>query len=120
MYMCMFVLNDPDRLDDILQAWNEAGLSGATILESTGSYRYRANLSKLHMRFLPEAHQLLSEEFNYTLFVLVPDREQVDRCLHAVEQIIGDLNDPDTGVFAAWPLEVIKGVPQSPSKEDRA
>lgn len=118
MYMCMFVLNDPDYLDNVLEAWNTAGISGATILESAGSYRYRANLSKLHMRFLPEAHQLLSEEFNYTLFVLVPDREQVDKCLLTVEQIIGDLNDPDTGVFAAWPLAVIKGVPQSAAKGD--
>ncbi len=117
MYMCMFVLNDPDHLDDILEAWNKAGISGATILESTGSYRYRANLSKLHMRFLPDAHQLMSEQFNYTLFVLVQNRAKVDICLQTIEQIIGDLNDPDTGVFAAWPLEVIKGVPSGAVKE---
>ena len=117
MYMCMFVLNDPDHLDDILEAWNAAGISGATILESTGSYRYRANLSKLHMRFLPEAHQLMSEQFNYTIFVLVRERAQVDTCLQAIEQVIGDLNNPNTGVFAFWPLEVIKGVSSGAVKE---
>lgn len=117
MYMCMFVLNDPDRLDEILEAWNAAGISGATILESTGSYRYRANLSKLHMRFLPEAHQLMSDQFNYTLFVLVRERAQVDACLQVIEQVIGDLNNPNTGVFAFWPLELIKGVPSGAAKE---
>ena len=36
MFMILFVLHDPEKLDDILTAWEEAGVSGVTILPSTG------------------------------------------------------------------------------------
>ena len=29
----------------------------------------------------------------------------------AVEKVVGDLNTPYSGVLAAWPLTIIKGVP---------
>ena len=39
MKMILFVLNDPGRLTDLLQAWKEAGAGGATVLFSTGMGR---------------------------------------------------------------------------------
>ncbi len=35
----------------------------------------------------------------------------VQDCLHATEQILTDLDGPNTGVFAAWPLAFVRGVP---------
>ena len=42
MFMVFFVLDDPNRLDDLLAAWTEAGVTGATIIESTGMRRRMA------------------------------------------------------------------------------
>jgi len=36
MYMIMFVLDNPERLSEILKAWEGIGIRGATIVESTG------------------------------------------------------------------------------------
>ena len=36
MNMVLFVLNDPEALDDLLSAWEEAGVKGITVLPSTG------------------------------------------------------------------------------------
>ena len=36
MYMILFVLNNPDRLEELLIAWEENGVEGATVLFSTG------------------------------------------------------------------------------------
>ena len=36
MYMVMFILDDPDRLDAVLDAWAKIGVSGTTIVESAG------------------------------------------------------------------------------------
>ncbi len=42
MYMVMFVLDDSTLLDDVLDAWYSAGITGATIFESNGIFRQRA------------------------------------------------------------------------------
>jgi hypothetical protein len=39
MFMIMFVLDDICHLDDVLDSWSDAGISGATIIESSGLYR---------------------------------------------------------------------------------
>ena len=36
MYALLFVLDDPDRLDEVLTAWANIGVRGVTIMESTG------------------------------------------------------------------------------------
>ena len=109
MYMIMLVLDDPDKLDEILAAWAEIGVTGATITESTGMHR-RAR-KHIPMRYSFEDTSL-QEKGNYTLFVIVASEELVTKSLEAVEAIVGNLDDPNTGVFSAWPLAVVKGVSQ--------
>ena len=36
MSLVMFILHDPEKLPALLDAWKEAGVSGATVLLSTG------------------------------------------------------------------------------------
>jgi nitrogen regulatory protein PII len=111
MYMVMFVLDDPGRLDELLAAWTEAGITGATIIESTGVHRRRAQT--VHMRFLYQAATKLVEEGHLTLFAIVANEEKVQVCLRATEALVGDLSEPKTGIFAAWPLAVVKGLPKN-------
>jgi hypothetical protein len=35
----------------------------------------------------------------------------VQRCIEAVQAVVGNLDDPNTGVLAAWELDVVRGVP---------
>jgi hypothetical protein len=51
-----------------------------------------------------------NDEGHITLFAIVPTRELAAMSMNSVERIIGSLDAPDTGVFAAWPLEMVKGV----------
>lgn len=113
MFMMMFILDDTARLDDVLEAWAEIGVSGATFFESMGGYRRKAWRERVHARY--DFGQLVEAEAagNCTLFAIVPDAQVVRQCLAATERIVGDLDNPDTGVFMAWPLAVVKGVPPS-------
>lgn len=110
MWMILFTLDDPDRLDEVLRAWEALGVSGVTILESTGIRRYQ-QLQQIPARYAPGFLPRRREEGHYTLFSMVPDEARAQACLAAVEALLGDLNEPDTGVFAAWPLAFTKGVP---------
>lgn len=114
MYMILFVLDDPHRLDETLAAWEKAGITGVTILESTGIQRFRR--ANIPMRYLFAGSQAV-EEGHVTLLAIVPEMTIVERCLQATEALIGDLDLPNTGVLAAWPLALVKGVPAQPPAE---
>jgi hypothetical protein len=40
----------------------------------------------------------------------VPDQAAVNNCLAATEKVVGDLNEPHTGVFTYWLLSNVKGI----------
>lgn len=110
MHMIIFVLDNLDLLDDVLAAWAGVGVSGITIVESSGFHRRRASVPGAH--FVGVVPALLDEveKSSYTLFAAVAGEEQVAACSAAAEQIVGDLSEPNTGVFAAWPLGWSKGL----------
>jgi hypothetical protein len=111
MYMIMLVLDDPGKLDGVLTAWERVGIRGATIVESTGIQRLRQQ--QVPMRYVFAAPGF-TEKGHLTLFVIVQNKRLVNDCLRATEQIVTDLDGPNTGVFAAWPLAVVRGVPAKP------
>lgn len=111
MHIIFFVLNSPEQLDDLLEAWEQVGIHGATIIESTGLHRQRSQSAPMRSpAFLPPSIPV--EIGHKTLFVIVEDEQAVQACLEATERLIGDLTRPNTGVFAAWPLNVVKGFPK--------
>ncbi len=59
MYMIMLVLDNPDQLDQVLEAWERLGIRGATIVESTGIQRLRRK--NVPMRYLFQAPHLTEE-----------------------------------------------------------
>lgn len=108
MYMTLFVLDDPDRLNDVLEAWEKAGICGATIIETTGMHRLRRQF--IPMRYISA---LISQEENHlTLLAIVENEAKAQACLQATENVIGNLDNPNTGIFAAWPLSIVKGLPE--------
>ncbi len=117
MYMIFFVLNDPERLDTVLDAWEAVGIHGVTILESTGIQRRRVNQKRIPMRYRL-APMIPHEEGHFTLIAIVPSKEIVQDCLTATEELIGNLDLPNTGVFTSWPLEIVKGVPKNVDLEE--
>lgn len=113
MHIIFFVLNSPERLDDLLEAWEQVGIHGATIIESTGLHLQRSLAAPMRNNpsYLPPSIPV--EIGHKTLFVIVQDEAAVRACLQATEGLIGDLNAPNTGVFAAWPLTTVKGFPKN-------
>lgn len=110
MFMVMLVLDNPDLLDKVLEAWDQAGICGATIIESSGFHRRMKQNLLMPIRYnLPQMEAEITP-YHYTLFAAVPAEDLVQKALQAAEKITGNLDDPNTGIFAAWPLTVSKGV----------
>lgn len=122
MQMVMLVVDNPAHLAGVLEAWQAAGVSGATILESSGLQRVRRQ-PQVHARYafgMARGGALRVEMEHYTVLAIVPDLETVHACLAAAERILGDLDLPNNGVFAAWELSVSKGVPGARSDAEGA
>ncbi len=111
MYMVMLVLDDAHRLDKVCDAWQGIGVSGATIFDSTGVNRLRVARG-VASPYVTDDNRVVGRELDshYTLLVVVPDEDTVQACLAATERVVGDLDQPDTGIFAAWPVAVVKGL----------
>lgn len=111
MYMIMFVLDDPLLLDKILESWDNAGINGATIAETTGFYRRRFLTLSVPLRYSLPQMQGEAVSTNFTLFTVVSSEEDVKKALQTAEEITGDLDNPNTGVFISWPVSFVKGIP---------
>lgn len=114
MEMIFLVLNDPDRMDEVLEEWQNIGVTGATIFETTGFHRRMKK--RIPMRYL-FGEQNFEETGNITLMALVANHELVHQCLALAEQIVGDFNLPNTGVFASWTIPFVKGLPKCDKEE---
>ncbi len=107
MYMVFCVLDDPEKLGKVLEALEKGGVSGATIVESTGLHRQQKK--RIAMPYLYSA-PTLNEMDNITIFTIVPNKKAAEDCLAIVESVVGDINNPNTGIFAAWELDILKGL----------
>jgi len=112
MYMLMFVLDDPEKLDAVLDAWDEIGVSGVTIIESTGINR-RRQARLVGTTIMAGINRLMTgdQEMHFTLFTIVESEAIAQNCIQAAEKVVGDLDEPNTGVLAIWPIAMVKGVP---------
>lgn len=107
MFMILLILNDPDRCEEVLDAWEAAGAPGITILPSTGLGHIRTRMG------LPEDLPLMpsledffqSEESTHrTLITIVSERAVVDGIIQATQSVLGDLSLPHTGILVVLPV----------------
>jgi len=113
MHLIMFVLHDPEKLSELLNGWNEAGVSGVTVIPSTGIGRLKAaDILREDLPLMPSLEDILEapERYNRTLFTLVEGQEMIDRVVAATEHIIGDLDEPNTGILTVIPVSRIYGL----------
>lgn len=112
-HMVLLVLDNMDQCPTVLDAWEAAGASGITILESTGLGRVRrASSIRDDIPLMPSLTNLFrqQERRHRTLFTVVESEEMVDGLIEATESIIGDLNRPDNGILIVLPVSRVAGL----------
>ena len=113
MNMILFILHDPEKLAALLDAWKEAGISGATVLFSTGMGRIQQNQSlRDDLPLLPSLEDFYPkiENLSRTIFSVVEDDTVIEKVITATEQVVGDLEKPDRGLFFVIPVSQVRGL----------
>jgi hypothetical protein len=111
MFLIVLVVNDPYHCKDLLRNWKEAGVPGATIIESLGLQRALKNTIRDNLPLLPSFDDIeMSEESrNRTIFSVVPDQDTVNRVKEATEACLGKLENEDTGFMFIVPVSEVFG-----------
>lgn len=106
MFLIVLVVNDPYRCKDLLRNWKDAGVPGATIIESLGLERALKGIIRDNVPLLPsiEDIEITEESRNRTIFSVVPDQDTVDRVRAATEACLGSLEQDDTGFLFVVPV----------------
>lgn len=104
-HLVVLVLDNLEQCSAVLEAWEEAGAPGATILESTGLRRLRGAVRD-DLPLLPSLRDVLSgQELRHrTLFTVVADEATVERIVSATEQVVGDFSHPYSGLLFVVPV----------------
>ncbi len=113
MKMILFILHNSTKLPDLLRAWNEAGVGGATVLLSTGMGRIdQAGSLREDLPLMPSLSDFYEngEKLSRTVFSVVEDEATVTRVLAATQRVVGDLRAPDTGLWIVLPVERAEGL----------
>ena len=113
MKLILFVLHDPEKLRELLDAWTEAGISGATVLYSTGLGRLnQAGTLRDDLPLMPSLEDFLPkvEHLSRTIFSMIDDEAVVERVVAATQQVVGDLCEPDRGLLIVLPVAQVYGL----------
>lgn len=112
--MINLVVFDPGKMDDVIHAWMEAGVTGMTLLDTTG---YLHHLQEAHhMRddvpLFPSVRRLMrgTEEHSRMIFSIVPDDFDIDAVVQATERVLGPLEDPGNGILFILPVTKVVGL----------
>jgi nitrogen regulatory protein P-II 1 len=115
VHLLIAVINQEERIDEILSGFLELGITGATLINSEGMGRVLshdipifAGLQTLISRSRPQ---------NQTLFSVIDD-EKVDGAIALLQEICGDLSDPATGIAFTLPVDRVVGLAPELGEED--
>jgi nitrogen regulatory protein PII len=113
MLMVLFVLNDPSKLKELLEAWDEVGVPGVTVLHSTGLGKLRQDTCLWDdLPLLPNIEDFYEREelHSRTLFSVVPDEKMAKKLVEVTQKLIGDFRKPNTGLLVVMPLLKVYGL----------
>lgn len=111
MQFFVLVLNRLECLEPILEGMLAEGLSGATILNSTGMMRVLDGDDNVDLPMMGLLRHFYSPERknSKTLFTLIEDGDR-EKLMRIINEKTGGLDQPDTGIAFSVPVFFAEGV----------
>lgn len=108
MQAIFLVLHKVECLNDVLVAVQNAGIQGGTIIESSGML----NTLKKNENFIIDSLRIFLEnprDESRVLFFVVKD-EEVNTIKKAIDEALGGISKPNTGIMFGIPLSFVEGI----------
>jgi nitrogen regulatory protein P-II 1 len=115
MKLLVFVLNREELLEDVLVAYVEAGISGATIIDSEGMGRILTYEVPLFADF--KDFMKGNKPYNKTIFSVVKNEQNISKLEKLLDDICGNLDNPGTGILFTIPVDYARGLVKEEEEE---
>jgi nitrogen regulatory protein PII len=119
--LIVLVLDNPSKMDEVLNIWVAHSVPGVTMLDSAGLGRQIDDMLRDDLPLVPSLESLLRsrEESHRTVFSVVPDGFDVDGLVKATEQVTGPCEESNTAFIFVVPVNRVWGLrPRHASKGD--
>lgn len=107
--LVVMILNKTELLDELLLEFTNAGINSATVLNSVGMAQQLSTLERT--RILSTLRPFITSDHteNKMIFTII-NESQIETVRKVVNDVIGDLSQPDTGVLFALPTLFTEGL----------
>jgi len=108
MTLLVFICNQPDKLEEILEGFVEIGITGATIIDSVGMGRLLSSDVPIFAGFRSMFRG--AAVVNKTIISVVRDPATVQEAYEIIDEAMGSLEEPGKGIFFTVPIDNVKGL----------
>ena len=111
MHLLVLVLEKNTQLPEVLEKLYEAGVTGTTVLNSVGMGRLLVQYGRNSPVGRVIKDKLRKGNYtNKTLFAVVHSEDVLYKAVDAINETVGDLEKPDTGIMFTIPLDNVWGL----------
>jgi len=116
MYLLVSVLEQTEKLTDIMEGFAKIGIKGSTVLDSIGMGRVLMK-AKATLPVMEQINKVITDlqSSNKTIITVIQGKEILDNAIRIVKSHCGDLCKPGKGILFALPLEIVEGLPEDDS-----
>ena len=111
--LIVVVVTDLQVCHDVIHLWEEAGVPGATILDSMGMrHLQQRHTQRDDLPLMPSLRSMLEEEEykHRTVISVVPDGFDLDDLVRRTEELVGDFERDHTGILFVMPVTQVRGL----------
>ncbi|HWK89416.1 MAG TPA: P-II family nitrogen regulator [Longimicrobium sp.] len=108
MQLLIAVVNQEEKLEEILSGFLEIGVTGATVVRSEGMGRMLASEVPIFAGLTHLA--ALTRPRNQVVFSVIEDDAKVDAAMALVQEVCGGLDRPATGIAFTVPVNRAVGL----------
>lgn len=110
MQLLVIVLNKIQKLDDLLLELNNNGVTGGTIIDTTGMVQTLVD-GHDNISLFGSLKHILNENkpINKTLFMVLSD-DKVSIAMDCVRKVVSNIEEENTGIMFTVPVGQVEGL----------
>lgn len=108
MTLLVFICNQPDMLDEVLEGFVEVGVTGATVIDTVGMGQILSTEVPIFAGFRSLFRG--ASTVNKTILSVIDEPAKVQGVLDMIDEIFGGLDQPGSGIVFTVPIENVRGL----------
>lgn len=108
MQLLIAVINQEEKVEEVLSGFLEIGITGATVVGSEGMGRLLSTEVPIFAGL--EAFARRTRPRNQTVFSVIDGDEKVERAFALLQEVCGSLDEPATGIAFTVPVSRVVGL----------